>query len=255
MAREGSNELGTQQTAKASLSFTGFFRSATTRPVRPRAPRNAATWLAGKPVRALVLGAATFGIVGCGSSSNSPTTSQSAAAPATQTQASTASTQSKTAAGTTPPGTALAVGGTATVPYLPPAENPSSKPGFQLQVTVSAIEKGSLSDFNGIKLDSTEKASTPFYVKVKLTNVGGGDPGKGDNPTAAIEGVDNTGETQESVTFLLGGFPRCEDKEPPKPFSHGKSFESCLVFLVPGGITKAAYSSTEEYLLKPVTWK
>src|SRR5271154_5264507 len=131
MARKGSNELGTQQTARAALSLTGFFRRVSPRPVRPGVPRNAAAWLVGKPVRALVLGAATFGIVGCGSSSNSATTSQSAAPSATQAQASTASTQSATATGTTPPGAALAVGATATVPYLSPSANPSSKPGFR----------------------------------------------------------------------------------------------------------------------------
>jgi hypothetical protein len=205
------------------------------------------------------VGAVAIGIVGCGSSGSSTSTSQPTTSSGGQTTATTASTATTAAAatstsGTTAPGTALAVGATATVPYQPVSANQASKPQFKLQVTVSAIEKGSLSDFNGLKLDATQKAGTPFYVKAKITNVSEGDAGGQDNPSINIEGVDSTGETQQSVTFL-GEFPRCEDKEPPKPFSHGKSFETCLTFLVPGGITKAAYTSTEAYIDKPVTWK
>jgi hypothetical protein len=140
------------------------------------------------------------------------------------------------------------------VPYQPVGADQSAKPKFELQVTVTAIEKGSLSDFNGIKLDATEKASTPVYVKAKITNVSDGDAGSGGNPSVNIEGIDSTGETQQSVTFF-GEFPRCEYTEAPKPLSKGKSFTTCLTFLVPGGITKAAYTGTEAYVLKPVTWR
>jgi hypothetical protein len=70
----------------------------------------------------------------------------------------------------------------------------------------------------------------------------------------SIAGVDDTGATQQS-TVTIGEFPRCEDKEPPKPFSRGKTVETCLIFLVPGGITKAAYTGTEAYVTSPVTWK
>jgi len=214
--------------------------------------------------------AAAWGATGCGgsntttgstatstttaaTSSSASTTGAGAAPSTTQAATSAASTAAGTSApsGSTSPGTALGVGTTATVPYQP---NSESTPKFKLAVTVTAIEKGKLSDFNGIKLDSAEKASTPFYVKVKIANVGSGDAGGSNNPAINIEGVDSSGETQQSVTFL-GDFPRCEYKEPPKPFSHGKSFEACLTFLVPGGITKAAYTGAEAYVTSPVTWK
>jgi hypothetical protein len=221
--------------------------------------------LLGAVLRASLAGGVVIGIVGCGGGSGSTSTTTQASttsggqtaatAASTTTTASTAtSAAASTTSGVAAPGTALAVGATATVPYQPVAASEASKPKFKLQVTVSAIEQGSLSDFNGLKLDATQKASTPYYVKVKMTNVSDGDAGGEDNPAISIEGVDKTGETQQSVTFL-GEFPRCEDKEPPKPFSHGKSFETCLTFLVPGGITKAAYTSTEPYITSPVTWK
>jgi hypothetical protein len=138
------------------------------------------------------------------------------------------------------------------MPYSTSDGSSSSAP-FKLGVKVTAIEKGSLSDFNGIKLDSAEKASTPYYVKVELTNAGSGDAGK-ESPQIQIQGIDSTGEAQGSVSFL-GEFPRCEDKEPPKPFTHGKSYSTCLTFLVPGGITKVGYTGTEQYSESPVTWK
>lgn len=214
--------------------------------------------------RALAMAAAgvlATGLAACGGGGSSGSSAATTSAPATQAAATSASTtaatttgQSAPAAGTTGPGTALAVGQTATVPFRPVSES-TGKPKFTLKVTVTAIEKGSLNDFNGIKLDAGQKASTPFYVKAKIENASPGDASaKDENPSIQIQGVDNTGETQQSVTFL-GEFPRCEDKQPPKPLSQGKSFETCLVFLVPGGIQKAAYTGAEEYITSPVTWK
>ena len=40
----------------------------------------------------------------------------------------------------------------------------------------------------------------------------------------------------------------------PNPMAPGSSFETCLTFLIPGGITKVAYTGTESYIEKPVTW-
>lgn len=240
---------------------------------------NFAVWSA----RALAAGAALLGVAGCGSggSTSSGTTAASSAATAAKTSASTQPTTSagtgSTAAasaattsassgssaatsGTVAPGTALALGASATVPYQPVGANQSSAPKFKLRVTVLTLEKGKLSDFNGIKLNSTEKASTPYYAKVEFENVGEGNAGSegssgGEgNPAVQVEGVDSSGETEQSVTFF-GEFPRCEYKEPPKPFTHGKRFATCLTFLVPGGISKIAYTGTEAYVSQPVTWK
>src|SRR6266516_3883071 len=37
-----------------------------------------------------------------------------------------------------------------------------------------------------------------------------------------------------SIAFL-GTFQRCDDKTPPRPFTNGKSYHSCLAYLIPGG--------------------
>jgi hypothetical protein len=207
---------------------------------------------------------AALAVAGCGGSSKSGSTTVASTPATATTQTTTTSTSATTPTtsststastppGATAPGASLAVGSEAKLPYAPVSTG-GQNPKFELGVKVTAIEKGTLSDFNGIKLDATQKASTPVYVKVDITNIGQGDAGKDGNPSVEIEGVDSTGETAQSVTFL-GDFPRCEEKQPPKPFSHGKTFSTCLAFLVPGGIGKAAYTGTTDYVTSPVTWR
>jgi hypothetical protein len=210
---------------------------------------------------ALAAAALATGVAACGGSSSSSTASQTAA-PATSSSASTtastsaaASTTTSTSAsssgGTAAPGTKLSVGQTAKVPFTPAGSTDKSK-ASNLQVTVQSFDKGSLSDFNGIQLDANEKASTPVYVKVHVTNLGPA-PIDVDSSAAAIEGVDNTGNNQSSVTFI-GDFPKCPDTASSKPMAAGKSYDDCLTFLVPGGITKVSYNGTSDYIDSPVTW-
>jgi glucose/arabinose dehydrogenase len=214
--------------------------------------------------------AVLLALVGCGSSgSQSSTSSSAAAAPSTTAASSTPSTAQTTAAptssaasttptssaGVTPPGTKLAVGKTAILALKPLGDVSSSPATERVQITVESIVKGTLADFNGIQLNAAQKAGIPFYVKVRLTNVGPGDLSASNNdPSIDIEGVDNTGQTQQSLTFI-GNFPRCNSISPPKPMTRGKSFETCLTFLIPGGITAAAYTGTSDYSNSPVTWK
>jgi hypothetical protein len=149
------------------------------------------------------------------------------------------------------PGTKLAVGQSAKVAFAPAGSTDKSK-ASTLLVTVRSLDKGTLSDFNGIQLDANEKASTPVYVKVHVTNLGPASVDV-DSTAAAIEGVDNTGNNQSSVTFI-GDFPRCPDAASTKPIGTGKSYNDCLTFLVPGGITKVSYNGMSDYIDSPVTW-
>ena len=199
------------------------------------------------------------GVTACGGSSSSSSSASNAAAPATSsTTASTsaaASTTTTSAAsssgGTAAPGTKLSIGQSAKVAFTPAGSTDKSK-ASNLQVTVQSFDKGSLSDFNGIQLDANEKASTPVYVKVHVTNLGPANIDV-DSSAAAIEGVDNTGNNQSSVTFI-GEFPKCPDTASTKPLGTGKSYDDCLTFLVPGGITKVSYNGTNDYIDSPVTW-
>ncbi|MEA2147122.1 MAG: hypothetical protein QOG59_2709, partial [Solirubrobacteraceae bacterium] len=64
-----------------------------------------------------------------------------------------------------------------------------------LKLAVRTFQKGTLSDFNGIQLDASERAGTPYYVRVHVSNLGPHSISV-DAASAAIEGVDTTGATQ-----------------------------------------------------------
>lgn len=229
---------------------------------------------------AAVLGAALLAaaVAGCGGGSSSSTTraaavgtNASAATPATSSTAATASAPASTSTATAPttstaapstsgsaktaaPGAALSVGQPATVPFGTTTNSGGNGPTYRLEITVVSIKKGSLKDFNGIQLDANEKASTPYYAQVKITNIGGTSFNTSSNdPAVSVQGVDDTGNTQDSVTFF-GTFPPCNDVDTPNPLKAGQSFQTCLTYLVPGGITKVAYTGTDAYDTSPVTW-
>jgi hypothetical protein len=211
---------------------------------------------------ALAVGLVTAVLAGCGGSSS---TSSRATAAATATPAAVTSTASPSTAGGQPagansgptaPGASLAAGQSATVPFQVTESNGANGPTYKLKITVQSIQRGTLADFNGVQLDADQKASTPYYARVLMTNLGPGALNTSDNdPAGQIQGVDKTGQPQDSVTFLLGTFPRCPDNDTPNPFKAGQSFSTCLTFLVPGGITKVAYTGPpQSYYDSPVTW-
>lgn len=215
-------------------------------------------------VLAPLAGAAiTVGGAACGSTAStvssthtaSATSSTSSAAASSTTPA--AATESGASAGSSSPapGTTLPMGQTVTLPFDTTTSTGGNGPSYKLKVTVVSLKQGTLSDFNGIQLDSSEKASTPDYVRIAITNLG---PGKinteNNDPTGAIEGVDHTGQPQDSVTFILGSFPPCPPATEPNPLAVGHTFRTCLTFLVPGGITKVAYTGTQSYYDTPLTW-
>jgi hypothetical protein len=198
------------------------------------------------------------GLAACGGTSASSTTSATTAAAANSAAAigpkSAATTASATAkaGGTVSPGTKLAVGRTAKVAYTPVGGAAAHGGSSTLLVTVKSFSKGSLSDFNGIQLDASQKAGTPYYVKVHVTNLGPHTIDV-DGTAASIEGVDSTGNNQQSVTFI-GTFPPCPDMASRTPLPSGRSYDDCLTFLVPGGVTKVSYNGTTDYIDSPVTW-
>jgi hypothetical protein len=216
----------------------------------------------GKPRGGSVLGAlATLALAGglaaCGGTSASSTTTATAAASASsaapigaKSSGATPSTAS-TIGGVASPGTKLSVGQTAKVTYNPVAATRGGG-SSTLLVTVKSFKKASLSDFNGIQLDASQKASTPYFVKVHVANLGPHSIDV-DGTAAAIEGVDSTGSGQQSVTFI-GTFPPCPDMASTTPLGPGHSYDDCLTFLVPGGITKVSYNGTTDYIDSPVTW-
>jgi hypothetical protein len=199
-------------------------------------------------------------MVGCGGDDDD----NAATPPATETAEATTQTTatddgggSSASGGLTAPGATLKLGEAAQVTYKPLSAT-DDKNLFNVDATAVKIEKGSLDDFKNISLDADQKASTPYYVTVKVENTGKEIPlGDTDgDPDLKFEAVDDRGQEQGSITFL-GDFPRCEDTDAPKPFTKGKSYESCLTYLVggDGSITSVRWQGSDKYVLKPVVWK
>jgi hypothetical protein len=197
----------------------------------------------------------SLGLAACGGSGSkqgtpAPTTTASITTSDTTTGPSATGTGSITA-----PGTKLKLGDTAHVTFKPLNAPSTSKKTYKLDVSVLKIEKGSIGDFKNVTLDAAQKKSTPYYISVKVSNPGGEVPVKNDDPDIRFDAIDDRGQQQGSVTFL-GTFDRCDDASAPAPFANGKSYESCLTYLLPGGgsITQVNWSGSDPYVLKPVTW-
>jgi hypothetical protein len=164
----------------------------------------------------------------------------------------------------TPPGTHLALGGPATVGWVPPSQDlgTGAHKGIKLQVTVVSIQKGTMADFRNVELNGTQRDSTPYYVQLRVTALSNASVPKDSDPAITFTAIDDRGQEQQSITFL-GTFSRCDDPTPPKQFVSGKTYQSCLAYLIPGGgsIQKvqwdngpAAANQVTPYFDRPIVW-
>jgi hypothetical protein len=202
------------------------------------------------------------------SSGSSPAASSPAgtSAPAQSPASSPPAAQGQTAGSgsLTPPGTHLALGGPATVGWVPPSQDlgTGAHKGIKLQVTVVSIQKGTMADFRNVELNGTQRNSTPYYVQLRVTALSNASVPKDSDPAITFTAIDDRGQQQQSITFL-GTFSRCDDPTPPKQFVSGKTYQSCLAYLIPGGgsIQKvqwdngpAAANQVTPYFDRPIVW-
>jgi hypothetical protein len=213
------------------------------------------------------------GLAACSgtSSGSSPASPGSSPAASTSSQAQSPAASQPAAQGQTagsgsltPPGTHLAFGGPGTVGWVPPSQDTGNgaHQGLKLQVTVVSIQKGTMADFRNIELNANERKATPYYVQLRVTALGSTPPPKDSDPAITFTAIDDRGQEQQSVTFL-GTFARCDDPFPPKQFVSGKTYQSCLTYLIPGGgsIQKvqwdngpAAANQVTPYFERPIVW-
>ena len=171
---------------------------------------------------------------GCGGGTK--TVTEQAAAPATTEAATTeaatteaATTEAPAPSGAlTPMGTTLKIGQAAVIAY----DDSSNHKKSRIEVTPQKIEKGTLDDFKNIELEGKQKTSTPYYVTMRVKNVGKGDL-SGTDPASYIDGIDDRGQEQNEIIFF-GDFNRC-NSDKAKSLKPGESYTSCLAYLMPGG--------------------
>jgi len=184
------------------------------------------------------------------------TTSSSASAPA-QPTASTASTATTATPGsTTAAGTNLALGTPAIVDYEPGG---SPKPTYRLQVTVLGIRKGSQAELDGVELEKSEQGKTPYYVTLRIQNIGSGNAGAEENQAAAaFQAIDDRGQQGQELT-VIGNFRPCSSGTQPTHFTKGVTYQTCVIYLVGGGgsIVQDEWTGNggDAYSEHPIVWK
>lgn len=145
----------------------------------------------------------------------------------------------------TTPGTELGFGQTATVAYVANEQRSSA-----LELEVVEARRGSIADLSGFRLDEATKATTPYYVDVRVDNVGEGTLGGTAVPLWANAGA---GMLVQSSGFTAD-FETCPSTPLPRGFGPEATYEGCLVFLMPSGspLTGLTYRGSDDQA--PIVW-
>ena len=102
----------------------------------------------------------------------------------------------------------------------------------------------------------------PRFVKSSLTELQNAPVPQNSDPAITFTAVDDRGQDQSSITFL-GTFQRCDEVSAPKTLVSGKSYSTCMTYLIPGGgsIQSVKWDSgpspandVSPYFDKPIVW-
>ena len=113
----------------------------------------------------------------------------------------------------TEPGTELKVGETATVGFAPNAKRSTA-----LRLKVRRINQGRISDLSRYDLNRAAKASTPYYVKVGVANVGDGQIGRSAIPLWGLADDD----TLIGASGFTTSFTKCPSGPLPRALRQGR---------------------------------
>ncbi|GAA3537730.1 hypothetical protein [Nocardioides daeguensis] len=196
------------------------------------------------PVAALV---AAAGLAGCGS--DDPKGAKSAKPSATATSTAPASYLPVPDGVTlTAPGTQLGLGEEGVVAF----ERRQGEVGV-LAVDVQRIERTSFQkSFAGWNVDAATAARTPYFVRVKVTNVGDVDLG-GLRLDSVLWGDDGT--TLEAPNYYKPRqLPVCSGEPLPTPFAADATAELCQVYFIAPSRSLENVSFPPFGGLDPVTW-
>lgn len=144
-------------------------------------------------------------------------------------------------------GTALRFGEQAFVAYAPSTQRSSA-----LSMTVNSIQTGRIADFAAYQLDDRTKKSRPYYVKVTVRNVGTGDLSGAAVPLLA---VNDTNALVQPSTFTNSSLDECPSTSLPAGFTAGRTYQGCLVYLLPdgGALVEMSYRPLQSF--EPITWR
>lgn len=146
---------------------------------------------------------------------------------------------------TTPWGTALGYGEAARFEWSPKADLDGT-----VEVRVDAVERAKIQAFSGFKLDEAMRASTPYYARVSVTNLGETDLGGVELPLF----LDNGTDVLYPPANITASFKPCPNRVLPESFGAGESAQLCLVFLAGEGTTLRAVALQTAESTDQIEW-
>ena len=144
-------------------------------------------------------------------------------------------------------GTELKFGDTATIAYLPNDQRKTV-----LELSVLSASKGTINDLSSYALEDRTKASSVYYVRISVKNVGTGDVGRTPVPLYL---VDNRDTLIRPSSFRNAPFAKCPSVSMPTTFGPGATFSTCLVYLAPDHGAMAGISFRPDQANAPILWK
>lgn len=118
------------------------------------------------------------------------------------------------------------------------------------EVAVTGVRQVSMTEFSGFKLDDAMRKSTPYYVAVKVTNIGDSDLRGVELPLF----LDNGSDVLHPPANITGKFKPCGNRVLPDEFQPNATTDLCLVFLAGEGTTLQGVALQTSDSPEPITW-
>jgi hypothetical protein len=181
-----------------------------------------------------------------GGSSSSPGTGSSGPSGTTHSGSSpTSSVTSVQGVTLTAQGTSLGLGKPAKVAW-----HPNQKQLGVLKLAVTELQRVPISVFHDWRLDPATRKSTPYFVHVKVTNLGKSNLSQVPVPLYLL---DRRNTLLQASTFRAQ-FAACPSRPLPDHFTHGKRARVCLVYFAPqhGRLHAISFRPTQDF--DAITW-
>ncbi|MDT9591912.1 hypothetical protein RDV89_02450 [Nocardioides zeae] len=148
----------------------------------------------------------------------------------------------------TEPGTTLAIGDTATVPY-----GYAGNDGV-IAVTVTGIEQGDRNALVEQGIDDLDDADQAYYIRFEFEAVENAEGLAGMN--LSLDGMDAQGNPAQGAISFQGGFGECESGSAPSDWD-GSAFENCSTVILDSEVTAAFFSDGDysAFSGNQVTWE
>jgi hypothetical protein len=135
----------------------------------------------------------------------------------------------------------------------------SPKPTYRLELTVLGIKKGTPTELDGVELEKSKQGQTPYYVTLRIQNVGSGNAAAEENvPASAFQAIDDRGQQGQELS-VIGTYRPCPSATQPTHFTHGVTYQTCVIYLVggSGSIVQEEWTGNgaDAYTENPIVWK